>query len=86
MHALAKTEWWYPIVPVSRTRCLAITELHFPALAEPFNDPRVPFHDAGRIAGSLVAIVVPHANAAIIVLPLTTTLVRLVIADPRVKA
>ena len=82
MHGLLKVEGR---LSTSLTRCLAISELHFSTLTEPFNYAGVSLDDAGRIANPLIAIVVAHADAAVIVLPLAA-LAGLVVPDPGVKA
>lgn len=66
------------------TRCLTVSELHFTALAKPFDNTCVSLDDTRRIVYPLVTLVVTHADAAVIVLPLTA-LICLIITHPRVK-
>ena len=65
--------------------CLTKSKLHFSTLTEPFNYSSIAFYNTRRIIDSLVTVIVTHTDAAIIILPLTT-LIRLVVPSPRVKA
>lgn len=67
-----------------RTRCLTVSELHFAALAKPFDNTRVSLDDTRRIVYPLVTLIITHADAAVIVLPLAA-LIRLIVTHPRVK-